>query len=779
MKQKGIIKFLAVILAGCSFFTFAACERIPNVDSGTEGSFGDGDSVVTHEHVLIHHAPTVTCTEDGEIEHWSCAECNKNFSEPLGKNEIISTSAPALGHSYGEWSILNFATCNQDGEKKRICSRCGDEEFETIKELDHNFDADNKCTACGYREPTEGLTYEKIDGKEEYSVVGLGTAKDSKIVIAAKFKGLPVTAIGPRAFMNKDITSIYIPNGIKTIGGRAFKFCSRLEKISIPNTIEIIGSENEEGATDTFAGTDSLLFNVKDNVNYLGNDDNPYLVAMKATSKDITSATIDAKCKLLYNYSYGWGFDGCALLEDILIPSNTIKIISDSTFRGCVNLKKINLPEGITDIGTNAFKDCSNLKEIAFPKSLSEIACSAFDGCKISEIYFNGNIADWCNINFCSSKQSNAHISLIGPMHYQQGANLYIEGKLVTDLVIPEGVTEVSNYAFKGCNSLTSVTISDSVKTVGGYAFAYCKSLTRVTVGDGTEKLGSCSFRYSENITSVTVGKNLVEIGMNAFNMGSVESFVDYASTLFYQSKVSFNIKNGVKYLGNASNPYQIAVGYNSSLPTNVVIDQKCIAIACNAFGASSLSTISLPDTLRAIGAMAFANSKLSQFTFPKAVTAIENETFRGCRNLTYVNMPSTISTIGRYAFYNTGLKSLSLSNSVKIISEAAFSNCENLASVSIPNSVTLIGGNAFSCCKALKKITIPNSVVAINAKAFYDCPALVNVVFEVTEGWTATYNGNKVELSSLDLSNSATAAIYLRYIDTESYYCYYNWTRN
>lgn len=368
MKRTRTILLILLVVTLCSVsFILAACGTIsrPNQsDNGfNESDNGSNENEIVHQHSLIYHEATATCIDDGTIEHWTCSECNKNFSDAQGKNEINSTFAPALGHSYSEWTVLEFATCTQEGQKKRVCSRCGDVEIETILESEHNFNEDKKCMTCGYRKPTEGLQYQKIVGKEEYAVVGLGTAKDLAIVIPSEYMGLPVTEIGADAFLRSEITSIYIPNGIISIGEHAFVKCTRLQKVSIPDTIEHIATDRDSA----FDYNVALIYNEKNNVYYLGNDENPYVVAMKAISQDVTSVTIDENCKLLYQGS-SWGFRGCASIAEISFLGNKIKTIGEWAFSDCSSLTKVTLPEGITSIGHRAFNGCSNLTEITLPK---------------------------------------------------------------------------------------------------------------------------------------------------------------------------------------------------------------------------------------------------------------------------------------------------------------------------------------------------------------------------------------------------------------------------
>ena len=103
------------------------------------------------------------------------------------------------------------------------------------------------------------------------------------------------------------------------------------------------------------------------------------------------------------------------------------------------------------------------------------------------------DITAWCGISFGDSDAN--------PLYYAK--NLYLNGELVTELVIPDSVTSIGKYAFYNCTSLTSVTIPDSVESIGNYAFYGCTGLTSVTIPDSVESIGDYAFRYCSGLTDV------------------------------------------------------------------------------------------------------------------------------------------------------------------------------------------------------------------------------------------------------------------------------------
>ena len=123
---------------------------------------------------------------------------------------------------------------------------------------------------------------------------------------------------------------------------------------------------------------------------------------------------------------------------------------------------------------------------ITIPDSVTSIGLSAFSGCTGMKDVYITDIGKWCGIYF--ENEGN-------PLYYAH--NLYLNETLITNLVIPNGVTSIGGYAFVGCTGLTAVTIPDSVTSIGGSAFSGCTSLTSITIPDSVTSIGSGAFSYA------------------------------------------------------------------------------------------------------------------------------------------------------------------------------------------------------------------------------------------------------------------------------------------
>ncbi len=214
-KKDGKIVFLSIVIGLC----LIACGI------GGYVLFNSFVAECEHEKVVdIRIEPT--CEEDGWTEGAHCAKCGKTIVKP----KIVQ----AIGHYYGAWTQTKAATCEEDGEQIRVCTR--DEshvETQAIPALGHEYDTDGKCIRCSQ---PYALAYE-LNEDDTYTVTGIGAITSQVVVIPAEYNGKAVTAIAAYAFENQRfIGEVVIPESVTTVGEYAFKGCDNLDDIYVEAT---------------------------------------------------------------------------------------------------------------------------------------------------------------------------------------------------------------------------------------------------------------------------------------------------------------------------------------------------------------------------------------------------------------------------------------------------------------------------------------------------------------------------------------------------------------
>ena len=259
----------------------------------------------------------------------------------------------------------------------------------------------------------------------------------------------PITSIGDYAFRGcTSLTSITIPDSVTSIGDGAFYGCSSLTSVAIPDSVTSIGKS-------AFRECSSL-----------------------------TSATIGNSVTSIGERA----FSGCSSMTSVTIPESVISI-GKSAFSGCSSMTSITIPDSVASIGEDAFANCSSLTSVTIPDGVTSIGSYAFYNCSSLTSVTIGN-----------------GVTSIGDSAFKNCSSL-------TSITISNGVTSIGNGAFYNCSSLTSVTIPDSVTSIGSSAFRDCISLTSITVPDSVTSIGNYAFYGCGSLTSVYCKPTMPPIG--------------------------------------------------------------------------------------------------------------------------------------------------------------------------------------------------------------------------------------------------------------------------
>ncbi|MBR5938275.1 MAG: leucine-rich repeat domain-containing protein [Clostridiales bacterium] len=325
-----------------------------------------------------------------------------------------------------------------------------------------------------------------------------------------------------------------------------------------------------------------------------------------------------------------------------------------------------------------------------------------------------------------------------GPMA-EQSSEYYVPWSIYKDqvesVVVEDGITTITSYAFYRFPYLTSVTIPDSVKSIGRYAFYYCTALADLPVMNGVETLGDTAFYGCSELTSIVIPDNITKMGSSVFawcdhlenvTLGSGLTEISCGAFGYCTALSSVSVPDGITIFDDR------AFSGCTSL-TSITIPEGVTYLGDGVFDyCTMLSEVEIPDSVTYIGTYAFKSCyELTSIKIPDGVTSILSETFQYCSNLTSVEIPSSVTKIGYSAFFCCQkLTDIVIPYGVESIDSSAFYYCKNLKNVSIPNTVESIGNEAFRDCDALESISIPDSVEYIYLYAFADCDILEEVIF-------------------------------------------------
>ena len=645
-----------------------------------------------------------------------------------------------------------------------------------------------------------------------------------------------VTSIGNWAFYSCDsLATVKIPNSVKSIGDYAFSNCSSLESVIYGENSQLIsiganafadcsaltsiaiGDRVTSIGSDAFYGCDNLKYNLKNNLRYLGNDNNLYLYLAHTIDTSITDVIIDNYCKIIGDYA----FNNCSSLTSIEIPDSVISI-GESAFASCSSLTSIEIPDNVTSIGCSAFKGCCSLQEITLPfVGASKTANNGYD--QVFGYIFGYTIT-----------QSSSAISGATYQYYNPSSNssynykyyhYYIPSSL-TDVTLSSSVTSIGNSVFNNYVKLASINIPNSITSIGSDAFYGCSNLKKVNYLGTIDEWVQISFdgTYANPLHgagNLYINNTLI----TDIKLTTATKISNYAFS-GYTSLISIEISDSVTSICDYA-------FYNCSSLTSVTIGNSVTSIGYSAFyGCYSLKTVMIGNSVTDIGAYAFRYcTSLTTIVIPNNINSMGWYVFENCPLTVYCELKcqpsdwddewnresywsnSKLPVVWDYSNNDVaddgyvyvivdGLKygikdgvatvvkqarNITIANilesityksntySVTAIGGYAFDCCDLLQSVTIGDNIEKIKYCAFAHCGSLTNIVIPDNVTSMVIYAFYECDNLTSITFEGDYIWYRTTNyddwENKINGTQTDVTEPSSNATNLT-----STYCDYYW---
>ena len=478
--------------------------------------------------------------------------------------------------------------------------------------------------------------------------------------------------------------SVVIPEKVKyygkeysvtSIGTHAFKKCSGLTSVTIPNSVTSIGN-------DAFYDCWNL--------------------------RSVHISDLVAWCKI-----------------DFWYESSNPLYFAHHLFMNSTEINDLVIPNSVTTIGNYAFSGCSGLTSVTIPNSVTSIGDEAFYGCDLTSVHIS-DLAAWCKIHFLFESQN--------PLYFAH--HLFMNGKEINDLVIPNSVTTIGDCAFSGCSSLTSVTIPNSVKSIGDYAFKDCSSLTSVTIPNSVTSIGDYAFKDCSSLSSITIPNSVTSIGAYAFykcsSLSSItipNSVTSIGKSAFYGCEGLVNIYcySDITFPKNVfTYTYYVEVDYDGPLDDETDDYHEGVE-----------EEVTLTTTLRNATLYvkyALINDFKRLWNNFGSYISIDGKSVNGVIYL----ITDSVNNYAQVFGTNNPQNVINIEPSVEIlgslykvtfIADNAFKDVESITSLVIPENVKDIGNNAFSGCRNLMTIELSKDVTTIGERAFANIDKLTDVI--------------------------------------------------
>ncbi len=484
----------------------------------------------------------------------------------------------------------------------------------------------------------------------------------------------------------------------------AFRNCVSLENVTFPGQLSVLGRSAYSGCEKL----KSVIFNKNEQYK--------------------PSLTIG-------NYT----FDKCYLIKELAFPGR-LESIGNYTFASCVNLTNVSFEDANTAVklGYGASTDYKSNYSKALP---------LFGNSNLTSLYMGRNIdyeTDYSKGYSPFYNQQNltdVKFSQAGTVTYCKDNLLYKVNNCKT-LILPESLTSIGSWTFRGMSTLGSIAIPNAVTTIGTYAFAddselesaklstscawlkeglfsKCGKLQAITIPTVVTKMDTQMFTNCKALKNVTFedGTDLIEMAYGSSNNGCGLFRDCPVETLYLGRWLSYNTDASYR-----SPFYSIAELKNLTLGKDLKVVDKYMFSYC-----TGLENLYIPDNITSINMWGFRGcTSLKSVRFSEALSQISDYGFSGCTSLDNVALPASMTSIADNSFSGcTSLRKLDLGTSLRIIGPSAFQNCTALEGIEMPETLEGLGVESFSGCTSLPYVEVKGGISSVGKQSFQGCTGL------------------------------------------------------
>lgn len=440
-------------------------------------------------------------------------------------------------------------------------------------------------------------------------------------------------------------------------------------------------------------------------------------------------------------------------IKRIQLPSK-LEEIGIGAFLNQMGLEEIVIPDSVTKIETMAFQGCQNLKKVTLPKNLKLIPDCCFQHCALSELSLPEGL---------ETIEMYAFSPRIKTYYPHTGITKYeYTNQTFTEVVFPASIKEIAASAFLGCQSLQSIVLPENLENLE-LGKAFNDTAWYNAQSDGLVYLGDVLYGYKGDMPENT-----------ALEIPEGTKYITHYAFSGDDNLISITFPQGVKFLGGKTLYFCKAL-------SEVILPSDLKKIPDEMFsGCDGLVEIELPSGVTEIGESAFGLcDNLKTVELPASLKKIGSSAFKKCVALEEIKLPAGLEEIGGNAFQAcTALKTVEMPASLKRIGGAAFSGCSSLEEIVLPAGLEEIRGYAFENCDNLQEVVLPQSLKLIGLYLFKDCDALAYVYYEGTDSqWEKILEESEIESPSEDMFGGAEFYIYSKGAPTKqgNYWHYVN----